>query len=83
MADLDGLIGALDERVADGEARRRRLVDELGLLGAERQRLELERAGHGGDRLAAIEGEVARREVERAARSAASPSSPGTRRRPV
>ncbi|PTU55527.1 hypothetical protein DBB34_14005, partial [Sphaerisporangium cinnabarinum] len=68
VADLDGLTGALDERVADGEARRRRVVDELGLLGAERQRLELERAGHGGDRLAAIEGEVARREVERAAR---------------
>ncbi|MFD6030635.1 ATP-binding protein [Cellulosimicrobium funkei] len=68
VADLDGLTAALDERVADGEARRRRVVDELGLLGAERQRLELERAGHGGDRLAAIEGEVARREVERAAR---------------
>jgi len=68
VADLDGLIGALDERVADGEARRRRVGDELGLLAAERQRLELERAGHGGDRLAAIESEVARREVERAAR---------------
>jgi uncharacterized protein YPO0396 len=68
VADLDGLIGALDERVADGESRRQRVGDELGLLAAERQRLELERAGHGGDRLAAIEGEVARREVERAAR---------------
>ncbi|MFC8921205.1 ATP-binding protein [Cellulosimicrobium sp. NPDC057127] len=68
VADLDGLIGALDERVTDGEARRARAADELGLLAAERQRLELERAGHGGDRLAAIEGEVARREVERAAR---------------
>lgn len=68
VADLDGLIGALDERVADGEARRQRVGDELGLLAAERQRLELDRAGHGGDRLAAIEGEVARREVERAAR---------------
>ncbi|MBN0039454.1 hypothetical protein JN535_04595 [Cellulosimicrobium cellulans] len=68
VADLDGLIGALDERVADGETRRQRVADELGLLAAERQRLELERAGHGGDRLAAIEGEVARREVERAAR---------------
>ncbi|KAJ8140123.1 hypothetical protein OY671_006679, partial [Metschnikowia pulcherrima] len=68
VADLDGLTAALDERVADGEARRRRVVDELGSLGAERQRLESERAGHGGDRLAAIESEVARREVERAAR---------------
>src|SRR5690606_39805649 len=58
----------LDEGVADGEAGRRRVGDELGLLAAERQRLELERAGHGGDRLAAIESEVARREVERAAR---------------
>ncbi|MCB7135269.1 ATP-binding protein [Cellulosimicrobium marinum] len=68
VADLDGLIGALEERVADGDARRARIGDELGALGSERQRLELERAGHGGDRLAAIEGEVARREVERAAR---------------
>lgn len=68
VADLDGLIGALDERVTEGEERRARAGDELGLLAAERQRLELERAGHGGDRLAAIEGEVARREVERAAR---------------
>ncbi|QJW37806.1 ATP-binding protein [Cellulosimicrobium protaetiae] len=68
VADLDGLIGALDERVADGESRRSRVADELSVLAAERQRLELERAGHGGDRLAAIEGEVARREVERAAR---------------
>lgn len=68
VADLDGLIGALDERVADGETRRQRVGDELGLLAAERQRLELDRAGHGGDRLAAIEGEIARREVERAAR---------------
>jgi len=68
VADLDGLIGALDERVADGEARRARVGAELDELGTERQRLELERAGHGGDRLAAIEGEVARREVERAAR---------------
>ncbi|MDF2808145.1 MAG: hypothetical protein K0S43_3091, partial [Cellulosimicrobium sp.] len=68
VADLDELLGALDERVADGETRRRRVADELGLVVAERQRLELERAGHGGDRLAAIEGEVARRELERAAR---------------
>lgn len=68
VADLDGLIAALDERVEDGESRRARAGEELGILGAERQRLELERAGHGGDRLAAIEGEIARREVERAAR---------------
>jgi len=68
VADLDGLIAALDARVADGEARRLRVADELAELGTERRRLELERAGHGGDRLAAIEGEVARREVERAAR---------------
>ncbi|UKJ63725.1 hypothetical protein H1Q78_19360 [Cellulosimicrobium cellulans] len=68
VADLDGLIGALDERVADGETRRQRVGDELGLLAAERRRLELDRAGHGGDRLAAIEGEIARREVERVAR---------------
>lgn len=68
VADLDGLIAALDGRVSDGEARRRSVGDELAGLGTERRRLELERAGHGGDRLAAIEGEVARREVERAAR---------------
>ncbi|MBD8000092.1 ATP-binding protein [Oerskovia gallyi] len=47
-----------------------RLKEELALLDAERQRLEVERAGHGGDRLAQIEGEVARREVERAERRA-------------
>ncbi|WP_171905375.1 ATP-binding protein, partial [Cellulosimicrobium cellulans] len=61
VANLDGLIGALDERVTEGEERRARVGDELGLLAAERQRLELERAGHGGDRLAAIEEEVAGR----------------------
>ncbi|MBD5785347.1 hypothetical protein IF650_04060 [Cellulosimicrobium terreum] len=68
VADLDGLIGALDDRVADGESRRAGVSSALDELRSERQRLELERAGHGGDRLAAIEGEVARREVERAAR---------------
>lgn len=68
IADLDGLIAALSERVAAGQSRRERLGEQLAEVAAERQRLELERAGHGGDRLAAIEGEVARREVERAAR---------------
>ncbi|MBD8078901.1 ATP-binding protein [Cellulosimicrobium arenosum] len=68
VADLEGLIGALDERVAGGDARRDRVSSALTELGSERQRLELERAGHGGDRLAAIEGEIARREIERAAR---------------
>lgn len=68
IADLDGLIGALCERVEAGESRRARIGDDLAVLSAERQRLELERAGHGGDRLAAIEGEIARREVEKAAR---------------
>ncbi|WP_435738466.1 ATP-binding protein [Cellulosimicrobium sp. PMB13] len=68
VADLDGLIGALEERVTDGESRRASASSALEELRAERQRLELERAGHGGDRLAAIEGEIARREVERTAR---------------
>lgn len=68
VADLDGLITALDERVADGESRRARASSALEETRTERARLELERAGHGGDRLAAIEGEIARREVERAAR---------------
>lgn len=78
IADLDGLIGALSERVSVGEARRERLGEDLALAAAERHRLELERAGHGGDRLSAIEGEVVRCEAEGAPAVVVSNSSPGT-----
>ncbi|MHA7135280.1 ATP-binding protein [Oerskovia turbata] len=67
---LDARIRVLETSIAaraDGLDRRK---EDLALLDAERQRLEVERAGHGGDRLAQIEGEVARREVERAERRA-------------
>jgi len=67
---LDARIGELEASIAGRADGLERLKEELALLDAERQRLEVERAGHGGDRLAQIEGEVARREVERAERRA-------------
>ncbi|GAA1411364.1 ATP-binding protein [Oerskovia paurometabola] len=67
---LDARIGELEASIAARADGLDRLKEELALLDAERQRLEVERAGHGGDRLAQIEGEVARREVERAERRA-------------
>ncbi|MFD6093762.1 ATP-binding protein [Oerskovia sp. NPDC060338] len=67
---LDARIGELEASITARADGLDRLKEELALLDAERQRLEVERAGHGGDRLAQIEGEVARREVERAERRA-------------
>ncbi|QDW62292.1 ATP-binding protein [Oerskovia sp. KBS0722] len=67
---LDLRIGELEASTAARADGLDRLKEELSLLDAERQRLEVERAGHGGDRLTQIEGEVARREVERAERRA-------------
>ncbi|WP_265520354.1 ATP-binding protein [Oerskovia flava] len=65
---LDRRIADLEDTVAERTVRLGRLGEEIAVLDADRQRLEIERAGHGGDRLAQIEAEVARREVERAER---------------
>ena len=56
---LDGQIGGLLTRIERNDGALRALGAELAELTATRSRLELERAGHGGDRLAEIERHIA------------------------
>ncbi len=55
---LDDQIARLRSRIENNDALLGALTDELAELDATRSRLELERAGHGGDRLGEIERQI-------------------------
>ncbi|MBI9113488.1 ATP-binding protein [Sanguibacter suaedae] len=61
-------VESLEESVAARDARLAVVGDEISRLDDERRRTELERAGHGGDRLTHLESEVHRLEGVRAER---------------
>ena len=67
-AVLTQQIDAYDAAIRGRDERLVALDTEIKAVEAERRRLELERAGHGGDRLAQIEAEAARLESVRADR---------------